>query len=105
MRPYVRPGTGENGVADGQPKTVEEAVKILLAKLPSEYLQHLARASEDSLAEYHLTLGMTIRNEMGLWGDNFELIESLGYGVHPDDVSAVIVQALWDELQRRQPRH
>lgn len=92
-------------MTDAHPKTVEEAVTILLAKLPAEYLRHLAHASEDLLAEYHMTLGMTIRNEMGLWGDNIELMQSFGYGIHEDDVSGVIIQALWDELQRRQPRH
>lgn len=87
-----------------QPRTVAEAVQILVAKLPSDYLGHIALASEESLAEYHLTLGMTIRNDFG-WGENQELINSVGYGMDADDVSAVIIQSLWEELQRRQPRH
>ena len=90
---------------DQRPRTVAEAVQILIAKLPSDYLGHMALATEESLAEYHLTLGMTIRNDFGLWGENQELINSIGYGMDADDVSAVIIQSLWEELQRRQPRH
>lgn len=87
------------------PRTVLEAVEILLAKLPAEYLNHIAVASEDALAEYHLTLGQTIRNDFGLWGANEALLSSVGYGLDADDASAVIIQSLWEELQRRQTRH
>ena len=92
-------------MAGHHPKTVAEAVQILLTKLPKEYLDHMAVASEDALAEYHLTLGMTIRNDFGLWGENADLIDSVGYGMQADDLAAVIIQALWEELQRRCTRH
>ncbi len=87
------------------PKTIAEAVQILIAKLPPEYLEHIAVASEDALAEYHLTLGMTIRNDFGLWCENQDLLQTIGYGAEADDASAAIIHALWEDLQRRRTRH
>lgn len=91
--------------ATRRPHTVQEAVQFLLEDIPKEYLQHIAAAPEENLAEYHLTLGMQIRNGYGLWGENQELLSSIGYGLDADDASAVIIRALWEELQRRQIRH
>lgn len=48
---------------------------------------------------------MGIRNAFGLWGGNVALMQSgaqaRGYPfIHPDDASVVIIEAVWERLQK-----
>ena len=50
------------------------------------------------LISLHFGLGEYIRNEFGLWQGNSELLESCfpgGYPPDPDEISGVIIEAVW----------
>jgi hypothetical protein len=85
--------------------TVEEAVEWLMETLSQEEKEEIAALSEEDLIELHLSLGMAIRNEFGLWR-NSALLADCGrvlYGQerlpHPDDASMAIIKALWKRLR------
>ena len=80
------------------PKTVDEAVTRLISVLDNEHKQAIAMMQEDDLINLHFSLGIEIRNAFGLHDQDSPLLKSLGYFVHPDDVSMVIINALWKKL-------
>lgn len=82
-----------------QPQTVAEAVALLLAELKAEDKAHIRAMKKDDLIDLHFSLGMYIRNHLGLWQGNEALLADCGR-IHPDDASGVILEALWAELQR-----
>ena len=80
------------------PKTVDEAVDRLMTVLDDEHKLIVASMQEDELIDLHFSLGTDIRNSFGLHDKNSPLLKSLGLFVHPDDVSMVIINALWKKL-------
>ena len=58
-----------------QPKTLKEAVEVLLQELPPETLAEVRELKSKDMWELHFGLGMWIRNRM-LWG-NSELCEAV----------------------------
>jgi hypothetical protein len=90
------------------PKTVEEAINILLSILDRETMEIFASRSEKELKHYHCTAGVLIRNEFKLTEGNDELIESCQQfsgqsNLDGKDAPIVILKALWEVL--RQTRH
>lgn len=86
---------------DNWPKTLKEAVDRLIIEIPAEDLKVIQDCPKHDLAQYHGTLGRTIRNTFGLWTGNTDLmISCLGKIGHADDASMVIVSTLWDELNK-----
>ena len=92
----------DNNNGKSYPKTVEEAVQKLLEILPIREKYAIEKADMTSL---HFGLGMGIRNDFGLWGQNKELMESckqkaLKAGMDQndhfdaDEASTVIIEAL-----------
>lgn len=81
------------------PKTVEEAVDHILAKMKDEDKSLVRRTPQTDLIRFHHGWGTGIRNSFGLWGRNPELLEACGGG-HPDDASMVIIEAVWERLQK-----
>ena len=86
------------------PATVDEAVERLMRWLSDEQLDTLARRKRSYRGVkpdgiYTRMLGMAIRNEFGLWNDGSPLRDATGKK-HPDDASAVIMQALWRRLKK-----
>jgi hypothetical protein len=81
------------------PRTVAEAVQTILSGMSQYEMNLMCGLTKDELASLHHTLGMRIRNEFGLWDDNYELLMSSGM-VHPDDASRVILQAVWEAVRR-----
>jgi hypothetical protein len=105
--------------------TVDEAVAFLLRTLSAEAQFSVLELREADLISLHHGLGTYVRNAMGLWGSNQALLQScqkvrgqqmrqwlgqqsdnikaafrrLRDGLHPDDASSVIIQALWRRLQ------
>jgi hypothetical protein len=79
------------------PKTVPAAVEYCLKTLNVGTLKEIALLEDD--ADTHFGLGMWIRNNLGLWRGNRELVEAMGW-CHPDDASGPIVTALIDYLRR-----
>ena len=83
------------------PSTVEEAVDRLMMVLNDEQMLTIATMQEDDLIDLHFSLGIEIRNAFELHGPDSLLVKSLGPFVHPDDVSMVIINALWKELYKQ----
>jgi len=55
------------------------------------------------LAQYHSTLGRSIRNEFKLWKGSWEpeLEGNVDYSTnHPDQVSQRVIEKVWKELQK-----
>jgi hypothetical protein len=85
-----------------RPKSIKEAVQLLLAELSKRDQEAIKGMSEDGLSSLHLSLGNYIRNEFGLWGNNEELLGACCPDVslrNADDASMVIIKALWWKLQ------
>jgi hypothetical protein len=81
------------------PHTVDEAVERLLDGLTEDQKRAIAGFAEPA---YPFGFGMWVRNELGLWTGNEELLESCGSAtMHPDDASMVIMIALWQKLKRQ----
>ncbi len=85
---------------DVYPKTIETAAEIVIDALDKEDLASIKKIKEDELWGVHMNLGQGIRNSMGLWGDNKELLKSCGSeDMHPDDASSAIVKFVWLKLR------
>ena len=86
------------------PKTVAQAVSLLLSDLSLQEKTAIANMQKDSLVDLHFSLGRFIRNEFKLQADNKKLMESCcllsgKQDLHADDVSSVIIESLWENLQ------
>ena len=84
---------------DPLPKTVKEAVSLLLSQMSGRDKLVLRNIKKESLVLFHLTWGEEIRNKLGLWSGNDALIKDVKKVDHPDSVSTVIMEAVWEELQ------
>jgi len=79
-----------------KPENIEEAVLIVLSEMSPEQEEHLKQVCKEDLINEHFGLGMWVRNLLGHWvpptteGD---------YPAHPDDISAEIIERLWERLQ------
>jgi len=80
------------------PQIVDEAVNRLVNVLDNEHKQSFSSMRENDLINLHFSLGIEIRNAFGLHDQDNPLLKSLGYFVHPDDVSMTIIHALWNNL-------
>ncbi len=79
------------------PKTLEEAHEQLEKLLPKEELEKIdAMKTADEMIEYHFSLGMSLRNAWGLWGDGplTQHMKKLGIQ-HPDGMSSTILGTFW----------
>ena len=81
------------------PETVDEAVDRLMMVLDDEQKIDIATLQEDDLIYLHFNLGMAIRNAFGLHNSDSRLLASCDTVIHPDDVSGVIIKALWEQLK------
>lgn len=82
------------------PETVDEAVVRLMAVLEEHDKTEIRAMTEDGLIRLHFSLGMAIRNAFGLYGVGSKLLASCGVAAHPDDVSSLIVLALWRKVNQ-----
>jgi hypothetical protein len=95
----------DGGQTRNWPKSVSEAVDRLVANLNLKDKTRISGMQPLDLDELHLTLGMYIRDNFGLWTGNYALIRScmqlLGAkNIIPDEASAIIVKSLWEKLQK-----
>ena len=82
------------------PKTVDDAVDMLIVHMSEEEKEQVRNTSEEGLIALHPDLGMCIRNSFGLWEGNEELLETCGSpAMHPDSASAVIIEATRERLR------
>ena len=87
----------------GIPKTVDEAVKRLIANMPLKFKVDLSKMDEGELINLHFTFGAFIRNQFGLWSGNEDLLHDCRQmsGItfmNPDDAAAFIIGELWERL-------
>jgi hypothetical protein len=84
----------------GWPRTVDETVDRILAKLTEVDKDAIRETSAGDLHLLHFGLGTAIRNKFGLWRGNMALLAACGLpDMHPDDASHVIVRAVWERLR------
>lgn len=82
---------------DKKPDSIDKAIDILMVVLSDEQKHEIKNKTKEELIHYHFSLGLWIRNNFGLWGDNTQLLNELGGG-HPDDASHVLLTKLWMKL-------
>jgi hypothetical protein len=82
------------------PKTLNEAIEMVLSKLDKEDVEYLKLTEPPGL---HHVLGMYLRNEMGLWkeGTPFKANIKKRFGLfgHGDDCSGLILTAVCAKLK------
>ena len=83
------------------PKTVNEAVTILVSKLGRDQKAELRGMTRDDLIEGSHDLRIHIRNQFGI-PQNRPLLEDTGKKLDPEGAIMVIVEALWRRLQKVQ---
>ncbi|HEY5536598.1 MAG TPA: DUF6794 domain-containing protein [Ignavibacteria bacterium] len=81
------------------PKTISEAVDVLMHIMPEEDLAKIKSMSEDDLDFSHISLGVWIRNNFGLWDENYELMKDCEAS-NEDDASNIIIRHLIKELKK-----
>lgn len=93
------------GIADNSwPKTVRDAVEILVSGMSDESKSNVAHTGEEQLILYHLGWGTAIRNKFGLWRGNTDLLTDCGSQYpDPENCSQVIIEAIWRRLRAELP--
>ena len=82
------------------PKTLNEAVDNVLSWLPEEDQTLIKKADKENFIEVQHDLGTAIRNKLGLWLGNDELLQACGSkAMHPGDASKVIIRVVWERLR------
>ena len=94
----------EKGMPSTAPKTVEEAVDMLINQLSLKDRTTISNLAEDELINLHINLGQYIRNEFGLWSGNEDLMSSCCTiakmdKIHEDTASTIIIEELWKCLR------
>lgn len=80
--------------------TINAVIDDLLNRMSIDEQQKIAQYKEDEIIKLHVSLGLRIRNEYGLWdGSNQKLLNSCGT-TSPDDASNVIIEQLWRALKK-----
>lgn len=94
------------GVADRQkyPKTVDEAVELLIKELPLKDKAKLAGMSESQLPHLHPSLGRYIRNNYGLTENNTKLLASCrnladDHKMDEDSAPFIVIKRLREKLK------
>lgn len=84
------------------PKTVDEAVSLLLELMPAGEQVKVAQVEVEHLERLHLGMGIWVRNNFGLWSSNDDLMADTG-ALDADGAAAVITRAFWQKLRAQQP--
>ncbi len=93
------PATTPDAVRAAWPKTVDQAVTRLLANMNDADQARIRDTKKDDLVLFHHGWGTGIRNDFGLWQGNTALLADC-HASHPDDASMVIIEAVWQKLQK-----
>lgn len=82
------------------PDNLDDAINFLKANLSAEDLAHLTESSEGDRAMLHLTFGMSLRNNWGLWTETSRLAKWFNtINIHhADDMSGIIIESLYRDL-------
>ena len=91
----VNPSSGAEIEPAGIPKTLDEAVALILSELTDEDRQFIISGGEDYEWMLPSHGGMGMRNSWGLWGDSPLSRHFLRMGIyHPDDMSSIVCQVV-----------
>ena len=87
----------------GWPKTVHEAVPGILEKMSEDDKTLIKETPKEDLFKFHHGLGTSIRNQLGLWKGNDDLLKSACNNeiCHPDTASMVILEQVWKTLNNK----
>jgi hypothetical protein len=89
------------------PTNIDEAVGVILLMLEDKDLSEITQMPFEHLFNLHFGLGQWIRNNLGLWQTESPLMKAIQAqtpGIHQDDASTVIIEALWHRLQVTKPK-
>ena len=99
----LRRRAADAGPARQYPATVEDAIGWLMRRVSADVQSEIAQTPFEELIQFHRDFGMFVRNELGLWGRNPALLNSLPEQERwPDNASMFIIEALWRELRDSQ---
>lgn len=81
------------------PKDLEDCFVELKKMLPKKLIKKIKDGKESAMIEYHMNLGVWIRNSWGLWKGSClkSYFENLGIH-HPDDMSGIILDSFYRHL-------
>jgi hypothetical protein len=87
------------------PKTVNEAVDILMSEMPLKDKVIIANMTYGELVDLNSNLDSYIKNVFRLWSGNDELIESCRFvtknkKLNEDGASLTIIESLWKRLRK-----
>lgn len=85
------------------PTTVDQAVRLLMGMVQESEQAKIAAMDANDIHTLHFGLGMWIRNHMGLYAGNAELLKDTGE-TEPDEASMVILRAFWCRLRAELPK-
>ncbi|MCU8028775.1 DUF6794 domain-containing protein [Shewanella sp. SM73] len=83
------------------PITCEGAIEKIAKSLDADSIKTLRNTKKEDLVMFHMSWGMGIRNDYGLWSKNSPIrkscAESIGEkDMHPDNASGVIMEGVWE---------
>lgn len=83
-----------------KPSSLQEAVAVIQATFQASELQEWAAQPEDAArSQAHWALGMWVRNQWVHGGSPLATeIKSVAWFVHDDDISSIVIKALWHVL-------
>ena len=95
----IYPDVDEAAVRALWPRTVEQAVTRIVMDMDEADRKVVKDTRKEDLIRFHHGWGTSIRNEFGLWRDNTNLMTDC-HADHPDAASMVIIEAVWQRLQK-----
>ena len=87
-----------------RPKTIDEAAELVLAAMTRAQKEELRALRQTDLISAHFGLGMWVRNDLDLWNPANPLRAEPGCFGHADEVSARIIERMWEKLQPSLPQ-
>lgn len=90
-------------MANEFPATVDAAVRLLLGMVEESEQAKIAAMDSEDIYTLHFGLGIWIRNHMGFYAGNDQLLKATGE-TEPDDASMVIMRAFRDRLRADLPK-
>lgn len=85
------------------PIDLEDSYRELKKMLSPEMLKEIKDTPENTMGgEYHMGLGMWMRNNWGLWAGSRLAKHFNQIGIfHPDDMSSIIIKGFWHNLNEK----
>jgi len=85
------------------PTTVDAAVRLLMSMVDESEQAKIAAMDSEDMYTLHFGLGVWVRNHMGFYAGNDQLLKDTGE-TGADDASMVIMRAFRDRLRAEMPK-